>query len=114
VPSWPTSAPDAPPNYGTVAINGPIELHRRITCGFRNRANCRATHAAGRQKPQRTATIETALTRPHHQFNGQVTRAKHIYVRVLHVQQAAPDRKVAAGSPLGSVLKVAQGIFVEF
>ena len=39
-------------NYGTVAINGPIELDGRVTCGFRSRANYRAMHAAGRRKPQ--------------------------------------------------------------
>ncbi len=38
--SWPTSTPTEPPTAG-LAVNGLIELHRRIARGFRNRENYR-------------------------------------------------------------------------
>ena len=48
--SWPTSPPSRANNGGTEAINGIIELHRRIARGFRNPANYRLRMilAAGR------------------------------------------------------------------
>ena len=53
--SWPTSTPAAPTTAAPEAINGLIELHRRIARGFRNREHYRL----------RMLLIGGGLTHPH-------------------------------------------------